>query len=140
MAADLALLKPKVRALAKELISLCQQFGCPILIIQTFRTIAEQDALYAKGRTAPGKIVTRAKGGSSLHNYGVAFDFAPLVDDRPNWKQLDLFDKVGVMGEGLGLEWGGRWKKFNDLPHFQLCMGYRLKDFQSGKIDESKWA
>jgi len=140
MSADLALLKPKVRALAQELMSLCQQFGCPILIIQTFRTIEEQDALYAKGRTAPGKIVTRAKGGSSLHNYGVAFDFAPIVEGRPNWKRLDLFDRVGVIGEGLGLEWGGRWVTFKDRPHFQFRMGYRLKDFQEGKVDESKWA
>ena len=140
MAADLASLKPKVRVLVEALISNSQSAGCPILIIHTFRTIEEQDALYAKGRTAPGNIVTRAKGGSSLHNYGVAFDFAPMVEGRPNWKRLDLFDRVGVIGEGLGLEWGGRWVKFKDRPHFQLRLGYRLKDFQQGKVDESKFA
>nr|WP_295770097.1 M15 family metallopeptidase [Rhodoferax sp.] len=38
------------------------------------RSCAEQDALYAQGRTAPGNKVTNAKSGDSNHNFGIAFD------------------------------------------------------------------
>ena len=50
-------------------------FGCDYIGIEGHRTWEEQDALYAKGRTAPGSIVTRAKGGFSNHNFGIAMDF-----------------------------------------------------------------
>ena len=43
-------------------------------VTQGLRTIAEQDELYAQGRTKPGKIVTNAKGGKSNHNSGLAID------------------------------------------------------------------
>lgn len=39
------------------------------------RSIEVQDSLYAAGRTAPGRIVTRARGGESAHNYGCASDW-----------------------------------------------------------------
>src|SRR6478609_5661733 len=55
-----------------------------IRIVQGLRTIKEQDDLYAQGRTKPGKVVTNARGGSSFHNYGVAFDFAILLDKDKN--------------------------------------------------------
>jgi peptidoglycan L-alanyl-D-glutamate endopeptidase CwlK len=50
----------------------------------TLRTIAEQNELYAQGRTKAGKIVTNAKGGQSYHNYGLAFDIVLLVDKDKN--------------------------------------------------------
>ena len=51
-----------------------------MLITDTLRTFAYQDWLYAKGRTQPGKKVTNARGGQSLHNYGLAIDFALLIE------------------------------------------------------------
>ena len=46
--------------------------GVRLRFTQTLRTIKEQDDLYAQGRTKKGKIVTNAKGGQSIHNYGLA--------------------------------------------------------------------
>ena len=90
-----------------------------IKVLSGLRSYAEQDALYAQGRTAPGKIVTRAKAGYSNHNFGIAFDIGVFegnkyLDESPKYKA------VGVLGVDLGLEWGGNWKSIVDQPHFQL--------------------
>lgn len=134
------LLKPKVKALAEELTKKCLDEGIKILIYQTYRSKKEQDKLYVKGRTEKGKIVTNAKGGYSFHNYGVAFDCAPVSErGRIDWRNIELFKKVGKMGQSLGLEWGGSWKKFPDYPHFQYTAGYEIDDFVENKIDWSKF-
>lgn len=128
-------LLPLVKRKQDEFVALCKQKGIPIKVTSGFRSNADQDKLYAKGRTAPGTIVTNAKGGQSLHNYGVAFDvcFATKTPYEGNWALL------GKLGESLGLEWGGRWEEFPDRPHFQLMQGYTLTDFQKGKVDYSKY-
>ena len=119
-------LKKKVVKLQKE----CLKAGIKIKIGECFRTVAEQTALYAKGRTAQGSIVTNAKGNSysSMHQWGIAFDFFLDMDVDKDGKTSDdafnnatkLFNKVGAIGKKLGLEWGGDWKSIKDLPHFQL--------------------
>lgn len=134
------LLKPKVRELAEKLVVECAKVGYTIQITQTFRTFEEQDALYAQGRTKPGNIVTNAKGGYSLHNYRVAFDFVPIKNGQAMWNDLATFDAVGKIGVRLGLEWGGNWSSFIDRPHFQYLAGYTLADFRAGLIDESRFA
>ena len=91
--AKLELLKPKVQELAEKLISECKNLGRQIIVTQTLRTIEEQDALYAQGRTRPGNIVTKAKGGYSLHNFGVAFDICPVVNGKAEWNDNALFKK-----------------------------------------------
>lgn len=134
------LLKPKVKKLAGKLIGKSLKNGIKISIYQTYRTIEEQNKLYAKGRTEPGSIVTKAKGGYSMHNYGVAFDCAPLSNNGGiDWGNIELFKKVGRIGESIGLEWGGSWISFPDYPHFQYTAGYKLKDFINNKIDLSKF-
>src|SRR5690349_5519581 len=52
--------------------------GPQVFLTQTYRSPDDQAADYAKGRTAPGKVVTNAKPGQSLHNYypALAFDVA----------------------------------------------------------------
>ncbi|MDP3729885.1 MAG: M15 family metallopeptidase [bacterium] len=137
--ANLELLKPKVRELAEKLISECEKIGYKINITQSLRTIEEQDALYAQGRTKPGNIVTKAKGGYSLHNFGVAFDICPIVNGKAAWNDTELFKKIGAIGSRIGLEWGGTWASFEDLPHFQFLAGYILADFRNSKIDWNKF-
>lgn len=120
-------LKKKVAKLQKE----CLKAGIKIKIGECVRTVAEQNALYAKGRNGvPGPIVTKAKGTDyrSMHQWGVAFDFFLDMDVDKDGKKSDdvfnnatkLFNKVGAIGKKLGLEWGGDWKSIKDLPHFQL--------------------
>ena len=128
----LAGLHPIVATRARALVDLCAHAGITLLVTQGLRTWDEQDALYAKGRTAEpvGKkyIITNAKGGQSFHNFGLAFDVAVLdaagkMDwdtGHPGWAL------AGQTGKSVGLEWGGDWKTFKDLPHFQYTGGLTL--------------
>jgi peptidoglycan L-alanyl-D-glutamate endopeptidase CwlK len=111
----------------------------------TLRTIEEQDALYAQGRTKPGKIVTNAKGGQSYHNYGLAIDIVLLVDKDKNgtFETASWETNVDFDGDGKadwmevvkifklhGWEWAGDWK-FVDMPHFQKTFGHSIKQLQA---------
>lgn len=59
MSRDLSLLHPKLRAIIPQIIQTCQMRGLPVLVTDGFRTKAEQDAIYAQGRTKPGQIASR---------------------------------------------------------------------------------
>lgn len=118
---DITLCHPKLQELAAKLIEECKQQGLIIKIGETLRTVAEQDELYAQGRTKPGNIVTNAPGSSysSYHQWGTAFDFY-RADGKGAYYDDGFFTKVGKIGESLGLEWGGNWTSIVDKPHFQL--------------------
>lgn len=131
---DIKDLHPRVQELCNRFIAECKKEGIEVAITATFRDNEYQNQLYAQGRTAPGKIVTNAKGGQSMHNYHVAFDFVPLTNGKPDWASLSLFNKCGAIAKSLGLEWGGDFKSIVDRPHCQLTEGLTLKDFQAGKM------
>lgn len=100
----------------------CRKNGLKIGIGECLRTVAEQDALYAQGRTKPGSIVTNAKGStySSQHQWGVAVDFY-RNDGKGAYNQADgFFDKAGALAKTAGLGWGGDWKSPVDKPHLYL--------------------
>lgn len=119
---DISMLHPKLKSLIQELKVECEKQGLKIGISECLRTKEEQDRLYAKGRTLSGNIVTNAKGStySSMHQWGVAFDFY-RNDGKGAYENGDgFFEKAGKIGKSLGLEWGGDFKSIKDLPHFQL--------------------
>ena len=102
------------------LLKKCAKKGIYLIITEGFRSKEYQDALYAKGRTAPGKIVTNAKGStySSQYMWGVAFDIA--INVRKLLYDTATIRKVAVIAKGIGLGWGGDWKSIVDTPHFYL--------------------
>lgn len=90
-------------------------------VIQGLRTQAQQDRLYAQGRTEPGPIVTWTR--NSPHLTGDAVDVAPYPINWDNTKEF--YKLAGVMKaaaivEGVDLVWGGSWVKYKDLPHYEL--------------------
>lgn len=100
-----------------------------VRITSGYRSATEQDALYAQGRTAPGSVVTQARGGQSMHNYGLAVDVAFVRADNPRlveWPEpgaprFALWAQLGAAVQRVGggaLEWGGAWQ-FIDRPHIQ---------------------
>ena len=115
----IAPLLPHVRPYARALYFKARDNGIAINIISGTRTHAEQDALYAQGRTTGGEIVTNARGGHSNHNFGIAFDIGVFSGNR-YLPESPLYKAVGALGMELGLEWGGNWTSIVDQPHFQL--------------------
>jgi len=107
------------------------------------RTFEDQDELYAQGRTKPGKIVTNARGGGSLHNYALAADFVlDGMPDKPgiqwSWEiRSDLnadgrndWLQMAEIAVSCGLEAGYFWKRFPDAPHVQNRYGLTLAEIK----------
>lgn len=136
-------LQPVVAYKARAFVKACEAAGIDLLITSTLRDFEAQDALYAQGRTTPGKVVTNAKAGQSWHNWGLAFDVVPLRNGKPVWGTTGvdgaLWAKVGEIGESVGLEWAGRWKRFREMAHFQDSGGLTIADLLAGKRPEG-WA
>lgn len=114
----------RIRALA--FLEECKGAGLDVLIYCTLRGNEEQAALYAQGRTAPGRVVTNARPGSSLHNpdgegMAWAFDAVPTRGGKALWNDNDALQQMGAIGESVGLEWAGRWRgALRERVHFQL--------------------
>ncbi len=106
---------PTLAAKALKVIELAKLEGHTLIVTQGLRTFAEQDALFRKR-----PVVTRARGGQSYHNYGLAVDFGFVKSDGSlDWTD-SLYNKIGKWAAAVGLEWGGNWKRFKDRPHVQL--------------------
>lgn len=118
-------LDPEFEDLVIRLINHCHERGINVQVAQALRTNAEQQALYDIGRSKPGKVVTNAKPGTSLHNYGVAVDLFFLNEKGEAHWNVNGFKKVWAIAveiglDKLGLVWGGNFKSFVDYPHFQM--------------------
>lgn len=128
---NIASLLPEVRPLARALVQKAAASEIEIRVISGTRSIEEQDALYAQGRTTPGPKVTNARGGYSNHNFGIAFDVGVFSGAR-YLAASSKYKAVGALGMDLGLEWGGNWTSIRDEPHFQLrptwASGLRERD------------
>lgn len=96
------------------------------------RTVAEQNDLYAQGRTRPGNRVTNARGGQSWHNYGLGADITFMNEaGTPHWDTTgdyaQLWERYGSNARSHGLEWGGDWRN-QDLPHVEYHPGVGAGD------------
>jgi peptidoglycan LD-endopeptidase CwlK len=116
-------LHPRAQPYARALYFKAREHDLTINIISGLRTYAEQDALFAQGRTRPGNVVTNARGGYSNHNFGIAFDIG-LFERNQYLGESPMYKAVGTLGVELGLEWGGNWRTMVDQPHFQLRPGW----------------
>jgi len=114
-----------------------------VIFLEGFRSLKRSAELYALGRTKinpdgksakkpKGNIVSNAMPGQSIHNYALAFDIVLELDGKNySWDDLKDYDGDGVADwleaakaiKSCGFEWGGDWKNFKDLPHFQMDFG-----------------
>ena len=120
-----------VAAKCRAFVAACAAVGIDVIITSTYRDAESQNALYAQGRTTPGKKVTNAAGGDSFHNWRVAFDFVPVSNGKAVWDDAALWERCGVIAEKVGLEWGGRWKRFADRPHCQDTGGLTIAEYKA---------
>jgi peptidoglycan L-alanyl-D-glutamate endopeptidase CwlK len=143
-------LHPSVRDEVKKIIAECDSAlngRAKIRITQGLRTFAEQEKLYNQGRTSPGKKVTNAKAGQSIHNYGLAVDICLIVDGKDvSWDTAKDWDNDGVADwyecvkifAKYGWDWGGNWKTFKDLPHFEK-KGFTWRTLATKKKDKNNY-
>lgn len=129
----------------------CSTRNIGVRITDGFRTFAEQDILFEKGRTTAGRIVTNARGGKSRHNYGLAFDFCLYRENKTvSWDRMEDLDKDGIAdweeaveeAKKLGFEWGGDWSSdLCDYPHFQMTFGLSIPECKrrtdAGLVDKN---
>lgn len=122
-------LHPLLKRKCEDFLESCKLQGLTVRLIFTYRTPAEQDAIYAQGRTKPGKIVTNLKGDKSKHCF--------TIDGKPAAKAFDfgIFDgatyvtngsdkrykQAGTIGKQLGMTWGGDWKSPYDPGHLEIA-------------------
>ncbi|MEI9921787.1 MAG: M15 family metallopeptidase [Bacteroidota bacterium] len=128
MICDLSALHPYFRDKVIELISICKSKGIELAVVETYRTVAKQNEYKHLG-----KIYTRSSGGRSKHQYGLAVDVVPVLDSVPSWHNEAVWKKIGLVGEKLGLRWGGRWRHPYDPGHFEWSGGVSGAAMEQGR-------
>lgn len=133
-------LQPDVAEKALAFFAELTEKGILFFTLETLRTKEIQEAYYAQGRRRLGDVnLLRRKAGlwdigeaensrkitwtmNSRHLSGRALDIAPRTEDyKILWgAPFEEWEKIGVIGESHGFEWGGRWEEL-DLPHFEMA-------------------
>lgn len=118
---------PELRARVEKILAAMELLGFPMIPFAGVRSVAEQQALFAKGRTAPGSIVTYLDGVTKRSNHqvkedglGYAVDCCFLVNGRPSWDLKLPWAAYGACAKALGLVWGGDWVRLRDYPHVEF--------------------
>ena len=118
---------PDLIAKLSRVLAEMMAIGYPMIVTDGVRTLAQQQALWAQGRTKPGRIVTNADGVKNKSNhqphedgYGHAVDCAFLVGNQPSWDEHLPWTVYGALAMHYGLVWGGSWTKIIDRPHVEL--------------------
>lgn len=128
-------LDAKARDAFREFVRLAKAtaatLGCDYVLISGNRSYAEQDALYAQGRTKPGARVTNARAGYSNHNFGIAGDFGVFrgkayLDSSDPSMAAKVHKACSEHAAACGLAWGGTWSGFKDLPHYEVETGLSM--------------
>jgi peptidoglycan L-alanyl-D-glutamate endopeptidase CwlK len=129
------IIQQRVRNMVQNLYA---NHGIRIKVYSGYRSFKEQNELYKKGREYPGKVVTNANPGESLHNYGLAFDVVPIVDGVAIWDNDMFWNTIAAVGKSYGFIWGGDWKTFVDKPHFQDSFGLTIAELKKERETQNK--
>ncbi|MES2685727.1 MAG: M15 family metallopeptidase [Pseudomonadota bacterium] len=151
-------LLPNVKLRVQSMLARCAadpwfvENGITVLVTSTLRDNESQTALYAQGRTTPGKVVTNAKAGYSWHNFACAVDVVPLrngiavwgtkgdgIDDNPaddKTDDMEVWQRIARHGKQAGLEWAGDWESFKEYAHFQYTGGLSMSELRAGKVPQ----
>jgi len=142
---------PCLKEYAVELIKRCYKEGIRVQLSSGYRSPVDQAYIYGQGRSSyiyngkqygrmkdgNGKqfpIISNAKPGTSIHNYGLAIDYFLVTEDGNNsiWTVNSDWKRVAAIAKSMGFEWGGDWSSFRDYPHLQYTKGLTLGKIASG--------
>lgn len=147
---SLDFLYPPFRARLEGFIAAAHKQSLMAYPFETWRSPALQASYFAKGRTQPGKIITRADAWMSNHQYGIAADLVFDGSEAPgiqwDWvgdyvgDKVGDYERLGALGMQAGLVWyGAAGAPFHEKPHFQwpTPMGPRemLKLYKEGGLE-----
>jgi peptidoglycan L-alanyl-D-glutamate endopeptidase CwlK len=125
----LATLLPEVAAKVRRVLMSLDAEGLYFFISLAYRTVWEQDAIFAQGRTRPGKVVTNARGGMSWHNFRRAADLVLMGENgEPVWADPAAYARLGEVAKWLGFAWGGDFHYLKDYGHIEYHPGLTLAD------------
>lgn len=108
---------PLLREFWEELVKALQKRQYPCYAHNALRTFAEQNNLFNKG-------VSKARGGQSPHNFGMAVDIVYFNREwkltHKEWAVIGLVGKEVARRRNIKITWGGDWD-FYDPAHWQLA-------------------
>lgn len=134
---NLRTLLPAAHAAARRCLLALTTAGLRVRVLSGTRTYPEQDALYRVGRRGVKgeRWVTRARAGSSNHNFGIAWDLGLFAADGKYLVEHSDYGRIGMCASPT-VEWGGTWS-FPDRPHLQLVTSLPLSEvrrrFEAGE-------
>lgn len=123
---NLSLLSPYFRSRIENALKDVHAAGYDLFIFEGYRSPQRSSYLYEQGRTREGKIVTNAKAWQSFHNYSVACDLWPKINNR--WVFDFDYKKIRDIMVNHGFTCG---MDFGDNPHFQLDGGLKWQECKS---------
>lgn len=103
------------------------------MVLEGVRTVAKQREYFnaGKSKTMNSRHIPKpAKGQAGLVSHAV--DLAPLLDldgdgdldvswDHRDFRPIARLMKEAAALLGVAIVWGGDWKSFVDMPHFELA-------------------
>jgi RHS repeat-associated protein len=145
---NIATLDPRIRKTMTNLIIACRNEGLDVRgsHLGGYRTYAEQDDLYAQGRTKlfdkdgrKLRKVTNATAGHSNHNFGLSMDVAIYENGvyLPKGTEWQYTRYGQIAKEQFGLEWGGDWANPFDPAHVQFKHGKTMQQLRDAPKDSN---
>ena len=119
---DMALLEPTFRSQVVAFMAAAKAVGTELIVTETYRSSELQQKYFDEGKTQLRTV--------GVHHYGLACDFAKLVNGQANWdgdwtfcvalaKQVSTADRIVISG----VDWGRPdvAHSFVDSDHIQGC-------------------
>lgn len=107
---DVSLLEPNTRRKVAAIIADAAFAGHELIVIETYRSEARQEQLFAQGATELRKV--------GCHHYGVACDLAFVDNGKVNWSAD--WSVLAQLAANHNLVSGYNWR-FKDDDHVQNC-------------------
>jgi peptidoglycan LD-endopeptidase CwlK len=114
---DIDALTPETALKCRAFLLRSKAEGLEVFVTETRRSSERQAALWALGRTQPGRIVTHSQAGAGKHEFGIAFDVA-FRGENLYPSDFKTWARLGAIGKACGLTWGGDFKGV-DSVHFE---------------------